>query len=61
MENITVETEIEQPKRTIIQQLEDFCTEFCINYCKYSKEAAKAIEKDKVCIRCQNCPVNRFF
>lgn len=61
MENIIPETEIEQSKRTIIQQLEDFCTEFCINYCKYSKEADKEMEKDKECICCQNCPINRFF
>lgn len=61
MENIIAETEIEQPRRKIIQQLEDVCAEFCINYCKYTKEAYKAMEKDIECINCRNCPINRIL
>lgn len=57
---ISVSISDSQPK-TIVQQLEKNCEEFCINYCKYSEEADKAMEEDIICKHCQKCPIKKIF
>lgn len=57
---ISVTISDERPK-TIVQQLEKICSEFCIDYCKYSEQAEKAMEEDTTCEKCFKCPLKRFF
>lgn len=47
--------------KTIVQQLEKNCSEFCIDYCKYSEQADKAMENDDVYEKCFKCPIKRIL
>lgn len=57
---ISVSISDSQPK-TIVQQLEKNCSEFCIDYCKYSEQADKAMENDDVYEKCFKCPIKRIL